>query len=598
MTKKGRLWRGIWLACAAACIAPACASAAGLFYPCYRAATPPKIDGVLDDKDWTSAERIDLLDLVTGAKPGLASSARMMWDNACLYVAFEFADSNTWARIKTCDAPAAPDFKGYTENFAKLYLDPDGDGRNYTEMHFTPSGAVNDKWQSAPWQGEAREAANIPIGENPAAHWDWNCEGMLSAVAIQGTVNQSNDVDQGWTVEIAIPFSAMKQFAGRGPCPPAADDTWRVHLGRRFQLEGDNSSNACYWTWPALGLPDCHNPDRWGYVVFVNNVHPQIPDSFTALPKANFAWKMLWVRPEQTRTPEAVEKTVDDAARLRFTAIAAEPSTGLVAAVHGKGMKFFAWMLNLRGGAGVKEYLKTRPDHAQQLGPMDRLLIGMPRISADRLNINTGEWLCPDRGLLDVELRQIEEFLVKLKVDGIALDYVGYRNYYACFCPHSEKERGKYAKAHPELAAGQVLWKYSEASLAKYVQQVRDAANAVKPGAELAIHVYPDFDPNPMYAACLPVTYCGQTVAWFYEPFWPYSAVAGLTLRHKAAQTRFKTNRFVPFVGAYSRFPKNPDRLRTEIRIAGLAGNGSIMIAFYETFLENPALAQVLADEL
>lgn len=581
------------------CLASASTSADGLFYSCNRAATPPKIDGVLDEKDWMSAGRMPFFDLVTGAVPGLASSARMMWDNDCLYVAFEFADSNIWARIKACDVPAAPDFKGYTENFAKLYLDPDGDGRNYTEMHFTPSGAINDKWQSAPWDIGARIAASIPTNDNAVAHWEWNCEGMRSAVAIQGTLNQGDDLDKGWNIEIAIPFSALKQFSGRSPCPPAVDDTWRVHLGRRHQLEGANPSNALYWTWPALGVPDCHNPDRWGYLVFAKDVPPKIPESFADLPKAKFSWKMLWVRPEQTRTPEAIGKMVEDAARLKFTAVAAEPATGLADAVHGKGMKFFAWMLNLRGGASVKEFLKKYPEFAQQLGPMDKMHAAMPRMSQDRVNINTGNWLCPDRGLLDVERRQIEEFLVKYGADGIALDYVGYRNYHACFCAHSEEGRRLYAKEHPEFTPAQVLWKYSESSLEKYTRQVRDAVNEIKPGAELAIHVYPDFDPNPLYAARLPIEYCGQTVAWFYEPFWPYSTVAGLTLRHKAAQGRFnRINRFVPFVGAYARFPKTPEQFRTEIRIAGLSGSDSIMIAFYETFLEKPELAQVLADEL
>lgn len=56
-----------------------------------------------------------------------------------------------------------------------------------------------------------------------------------------------------------------------------------------------------------------------------------------------------------------------------------------------------------------------------------------------------------------------------------------------------------------------------------------------------------------------------------------------------------KFNRFVPFIGVYNKFEKTPEQLRTEIRIAGLAGTEAIMICFYETFLNDPALAAVVA---
>lgn len=587
-------------ACVVVCLGwfTSVACAGGIFYPCYRATTPPKIDGVLDDVDWLSAERIGFADLVTASKPGLVSTARMMWDDDCLYLAFQFADTNIWARITERDVPLQEDFKAYTENFAKLYLDPDGDGRNYTEMHFSPSGAINDKWQSVPWKKEAREACHIQADESSKAHWKWNCDGMRSAVAIQGTLNQPNDTDQEWVVEVAIPFASLKQFSGKSACPPRAEDTWRVHLGRRYQTEGDDPSTAIYWTWPVLGVPDCHNPDRWGYVVFVTDAHPPLPATFADLPKAEFQWKMLWVHSGQTKSKDAIQKMVEDAVRMKFTAICAEPCDGLAEAVHEKGLKFFAWMINLRGGAEMKTFLGSHPDHVQQLGLIDTALLGKPRINSDRENINTGSWLCPDRGLLDVERRQLEECLVKYGADGIALDYIGYRNYHACFCVYSEEEREHYATEHPELTAAQVLWKYSETSLERYTRQIRDAVKAIKPDAELAIHIYPDFDPNPLIGARLPVEYCGQTAAWFYEPFWSYSTIADVTLRYKAAQGRVhEFNRFVPFVGAYSRFPKTPEQLRTEIRIAGLAGNGTIMIAFYDTFMTDPLLAQVLVEE-
>jgi len=573
--------------------------AKGVFYPCYRVATPPGIDGVLDEREWQLAERIDFADLVTGARADLASSVKLLWDNERLYLAFTFADTNIWARITKRDTPSRPDFKAYTENFAKVYLDPDGDSRNYTEMHFSPSGAINDKWQNMPWRSEARKNCGLPESETTQNHWEWNCEGIQVAVAVQGTLNNPGDLDQGWVLEIAIPFAAMKRFAGSGSCPPKPDDTWRIHLGRRYQLEGADPSKASYWTWPTLGVKDCHNPDKWGYLVFVNATHPVTADTFSNLPKGKFKWKMLCVHKEQTTTKEAIDKMLADAQRMGFDSIYAELSGDLVAAVHRKGMKIYAWMINLRGHETVKEFFKSHPDYAQQVRPVEAALIGKPRLDPDRENIHSGEWLCPDRGLLDVELSEIKGLLKEGKADGIGLDYVGYRNYHACYCAYSVDARRQYAKSHPDLSAAQVLWKFSEESLARYVQQVRAVALAVNPDARLVIHIYPDFDPNPLYGNRLAVDYCGQTVAWFFHPFWPYSRVADLTLQYKTAQGRYhKFNQFVPFIGAYSKYPKTPEQLKTEIRIAGMAGTGAIMIAFYETFMNDPVLAAVLAEEL
>jgi hypothetical protein len=49
-----------------------------------------------------------------------------------------------------------------------------------------------------------------------------------SAVKIHGTLNNPNDVDEKWVLEVAIPFTAFKDVTG----PPKPGDEWTFTLAR------------------------------------------------------------------------------------------------------------------------------------------------------------------------------------------------------------------------------------------------------------------------------------------------------------------------------------------------------------------------------
>lgn len=48
-------------------------------------------------------------------------------------------------------------------------------------------------------------------------HWDIN--GLKTAVHINGTLNNSADIDKGWSIEIAIPWNALEEAAGKRGVP-------------------------------------------------------------------------------------------------------------------------------------------------------------------------------------------------------------------------------------------------------------------------------------------------------------------------------------------------------------------------------------------
>ena len=59
-------------------------------------------------------------------------------------------------------------------------------------------------------------------------------EGALCAVALDGTLNNPADIDRGWTVELAFPWSALDALARR--MPSVAHRTVDGHLGMLLDL--------------------------------------------------------------------------------------------------------------------------------------------------------------------------------------------------------------------------------------------------------------------------------------------------------------------------------------------------------------------------
>jgi len=604
-------------------------------YACYRAAGPIVIDGKLDEKAWKDTVPTPVFgDIVTGEAPRYAVRAKLLWDDRRVYLAYEVEDPNVWAHktmrgdpmaadgppgylTRIEGAPVEPDWGGYRESFVKLYVDPDGDGANYTEMHVSPLDKVCDKWQERSWSEDTRERMGLAGDPNP--HPEWDCPGLRTAVSIQGTLNDPYDVDRGWTVEMAIPFASLKQFAGESACPPRPGDTWRMHLGRRYRASPEaERTDVTYWTWPMTGVLDCHEPDEWGYVTFRER-HERRP--WADLPKVDFDFKALWAHPQTS--VQAVREMVKLADRMGFNVLIVQvtgsgqrcwyeskmlnkpanvqidPLQETIKQAKTKGLSVYAWMVNLAHG-GSQALRTEHPEYYQVVKPHEQARIGTPRVNPDRVNVHGGEWLCPDRGLIDYDREIIEEIVTNYDIDGLALDYVGYRNYYACFCEYSNQKRKEYALSHPGLTEKQVLEQYSEESLVAYVADVAALAKGIDPRLALGIHIYPDFDPNPLYGNRLPVDYCGQTVAWFYKPFWSYGKVFDKARQYKQAEGKYhEGNTFVPFVGVASGERLKPaDRVRTEIRIAGASGARSVMLAFYRTFLDHPELAHVVAEEL
>lgn len=209
-------------------------------YTVHRTAHPPVIDGDLSDRAWAEATPVTLVGSFDGRPTQTRTTARLLYDDHFLYVAFDAQDPDVWGTLLNRDDAI------YNEEAVEVFLDANADGKTYNELEVSPNNTQFDAYFPARRQG---------------MDLSWDSQ-MRSAVKVQGTLNNPDDVDQGWTVEVAIPFDRLAEVPH---LPPQKGDKWRFNLYRlehlqRRQVEGQAFS--------PLFQGDFHNLPRFGWLVF------------------------------------------------------------------------------------------------------------------------------------------------------------------------------------------------------------------------------------------------------------------------------------------------------------------------------------------
>jgi predicted metalloprotease with PDZ domain len=226
----------------------------------YRTPKPIEVDGKLDDAAWESAPWTDAFVDIEGdrkPRPRFETRAKMLWDDEYFYVAAKLNEPHVWGTLTEHDSVIFHD-----DDF-EVFIDPDGDNHNYYEIEINALGAEWDLFLPKPYR------------DGGPADNSWEIPGLKKAVAVQGTLNDPADVDEGWTVELAIPWKVLAEHAGR-PAPPADGDQWRVNFSRvewlREVVDGKYvkipKKPEDNWVWSPQGVVDMHRPETWGYVQF------------------------------------------------------------------------------------------------------------------------------------------------------------------------------------------------------------------------------------------------------------------------------------------------------------------------------------------
>lgn len=220
------------------------------------------IDGKADEKAWVNAAGtgpfVDVGSGRSAAAYPVTGEARLLWDDANMYVLIEVRDAdvlgyftNKEAQPKDWTATGQP--MTWTKDTAEIMIDPDGDGDNvnYYEIQINPANKVFKS---------QFDSYNAPKTEpqGPFGHEDWDPK-MKTAVVVRGTIDNSADRDRGYVVEAAIPWAAFEKGAKNRP--PKPGDTWRMN----FYAMENNGGTA--WS-PILGQGNFHRAARFGRVVW------------------------------------------------------------------------------------------------------------------------------------------------------------------------------------------------------------------------------------------------------------------------------------------------------------------------------------------
>lgn len=218
-------------------------------YPCHFTKTPPVIDGHLNDPVWRKAPwTSDFVDIEGPGKPvpRFRTRVKMLWDHQYLYIAAELQEPDVKATLTQHDSVI------FKDNDFEVFLKPLPDTPSYYEFEMN---ALNTGW-------DLYLAKPYRLGGKADNSWD--IQGLRTAVAIQGTLNNSSDADEGWTLEIAYPLTA---FQNRQDVPaPHAGTQWRINFSRVEWKAGQPREDN--WVWSPQGVIDMHVPERWGYLDF------------------------------------------------------------------------------------------------------------------------------------------------------------------------------------------------------------------------------------------------------------------------------------------------------------------------------------------
>ncbi|MDO7172649.1 carbohydrate-binding family 9-like protein [Mariniflexile sp. AS56] len=254
-------------------------------YTAYKASQKINIDGNDFDEAWNEVSWSEPFKDIVGEKlPKYKTQVKMLWDDTYFYILAKMEEPHVWANLTKRDTII------FYNNDFEVFIEPDGDTHNYYELEINALNTVWDLFISQPYRTE-----NVVLN-------DWNITGLKSAVKVNGTINDPSDTDEGWMLEIAIPWAVYKTGYFQKNIP--TDSFWRVNFSRvnwDFQLTNgvyerkkDAKGKLLHeynWVWSPMGVVNMHEPEKWGYVYFSSEA-PKKDHSFKISEDEKIKWAL------------------------------------------------------------------------------------------------------------------------------------------------------------------------------------------------------------------------------------------------------------------------------------------------------------------
>lgn len=208
----------VLIAIATMCLAQGCRSLCPWYspgeeeYTAMYTSTPIKIDGNLDEAVWKKARSLKFITHTDYDVPVSDTKAKILWDDQYLYVGFEAADKDLYGYMKNRDASTC------REDVLEFFFNTTPKKTPYYNFEINSLGTVYDAFSV-----NYNFAGGVP-------RWSkWNCEGLKVATQVRGSMNDCRDVDEGWSLEVAIPFKSLETIKGK---TPMSGDVWKFHVAR------------------------------------------------------------------------------------------------------------------------------------------------------------------------------------------------------------------------------------------------------------------------------------------------------------------------------------------------------------------------------
>jgi len=220
------------------------------------------VDGIANEEVWKNAAwSSDFIDIEGTIKPKYRTRVKMVWDDSYLHFYAELEEPHVWATLKQRDTVI------FYNNDFEIFIDPTGDTHNYIEFEVNAFNTVWDLYLTRPYRNNGSVLNN------------WDMKGLKSAVKINGTLNDANDIDEGWSIEVSIPWKDLAEASGEIASP--LNKFWRINFSRvnwqhdlknktySRKVKKDGSYEPEYnWVWSPQEVVNMHEPERWGYVYF------------------------------------------------------------------------------------------------------------------------------------------------------------------------------------------------------------------------------------------------------------------------------------------------------------------------------------------
>ncbi|HEO71904.1 MAG TPA: hypothetical protein ENN80_11630 [Candidatus Hydrogenedentes bacterium] len=173
-------------------------------YLCHFAAGPITVDGKLDEDAWERAEPITMFYALQPEAPTILSptTARLLWDDARLYLSFECEDEDIWSYSNETDDEL------WNGDVVEFFVKPSRERLAYYEFVIAPNTTLFD----------GRYPSRGAGGYHRFKGWTSSAK---VATVIDGTDGDPTDIDRGYTVEFAVPLAAFSETP-----KPAAGTTW------------------------------------------------------------------------------------------------------------------------------------------------------------------------------------------------------------------------------------------------------------------------------------------------------------------------------------------------------------------------------------